>query len=254
MNDSQEQKMRKIGSVFWQLLFPRVCPACGELLKKKLTEGEEPPFICPACYAKLQFVGDNGCMKCSRPVPEEEEYCDDCRKRKLLFDRGRALLLHDEAARKILYDLKYRNCRDNADFIGYEMAVQMGDSLRIWDADALIPVPLHPKRQLQRGYNQAERIAESISYWTKRLYGLSLPVVCNVLFRTAYTRPQKELGAGDRETNLRSVFRAELPDALKRVVLVDDIFTSGSTLSACADALKMEGAERVFFLTGSIVP
>ena len=79
-------------------------------------------------------------------------------------------------------------------------------------------------------------------------------MVCNVLFRTAYTRPQKELGAGDRETNLRSVFRAELPDALKRVVLVDDIFTSGSTLSACAAALKTAGAERVFFLTGSIVP
>ena len=254
MNDSQRLKLRKIGGVFWQLLFPRVCPVCGELLQKKLTEGEEPPFICPDCYAKPHFVGENGCLKCSRPIPEEEEYCEDCRKRRLLFDNGRALLLHDENARKILYDLKYSNRRDNADFIGYEIAAQMGASLRIWDVDALIPVPLHPRRQLRRGYNQAEEIAENISYWTKRLHGISIPVVCNVLFRTAYTRPQKELGAGDREANLRSVFKAELPDTLKRVVLVDDIFTSGSTLSACAGAMKSAGAERVFFLTGSIVP
>ena len=254
MNDSTQLKMRKMGSVFWQLLFPRVCPVCGEILKKKLTEGEEPPFICPACYAKLQFAGEKSCMKCSRPVSEEEEYCEDCRKRKLLFDRGRALLLHDENARKILYDLKYSNCRDNADFIGYEIALQMGASLRMWNADALIPVPLHPKRQLQRGYNQAERIAESISYWTKRLNGISLPVVCNALFRTAFTRPQKELGPSEREKNLRNVFRAQLPPHCRRVVLVDDIYTSGATLSACASALKNAGAEKVFFLTGSIVP
>lgn len=254
MNDSQQLKIRKIGGVFWQLLFPRVCPVCGELLQKKLTEGEEPPFICPACYVKLQFVGENGCIKCSRPILEEEEYCPDCKKRRLLFDNGRALLLHDENARKILYDLKYRNRRDNADFIGHEIAAQMGDSLRVWEADALIPVPLYPRRQQQRGYNQAETIAENISYWTNRLYGISIPVVGNALFRTAYTRPQKELGPEEREKNLKDVFRAELPEMLKRVILVDDIFTSGSTLSTCAKALKNAGAERVFFLTGSIVP
>lgn len=242
-----------MGAVFGQLLFPRVCPVCGEILKKKLTEGEEPPFICPDCYTKLYFAGENGCLKCSRPIPEEEELCNDCQKRRLLFDRGRALLLHDENAKKILYDLKYSNRRDNADFIGYEIAAQMGKSLQMWEADALVPVPLHPRRQRMRGYNQAERIAESISYWTKRLYGLSLPVVCNVLFRTAYTRPQKELGPAEREKNLRHVFRAQLPGTIKRVILVDDIYTSGATLNACAGALKEAGAKQVFFLSGSIV-
>ena len=253
MKDSHNNIMRKVQAALWQLLFPRVCPVCGQILVKKLTEGDDPPFICPACYDKLRFVGEAGCLKCSRPVPEEEEYCDDCRKRKSMFDRGRALLLHDENARQILYDLKYRNRRDNADFLGNEMAMQMAATLHMWNADALIPVPLHPRRQRARGYNQAELIAQAISFWTKQLQGLEIPVLCNCLFRTTYTRPQKELGSNDREQNLQHVFRAELPAHIKRVILVDDIFTSGATLSACAGALKNAGAERVFFLTGSIV-
>ena len=254
MNESQKNILRKAEAAFWQLLFPRVCPVCGQILQKKLTEGNDPPFICPSCYGKLQFTGENGCLKCSRPIPEEEEFCEDCRKRKLFFDQGRALLLHDERARQILYDLKYHNRRDNADFLGYEMAVQMALTLRAWKPDALIPVPLHPRRQRTRGYNQAELIAQALSFWTQQLFGMSISVACSVLFRAAYTRPQKELGPSERQANLQNVFRAELPEEYKRVVLIDDIFTSGATLSACAYALKMAGAENVFFLTGSIVP
>lgn len=254
MNDPQKKKMRKAKAAFWQLLFPRVCPVCGDILQKKLVEGDDPPFLCPSCYGRLRFVGENGCLKCSRPIPEEEEYCEDCQKRKLLFDRGRALMLHDENARQILYDLKYRNRRDNADFLGYEMAKQMALTLRLWAPDTLIPVPLHPRRQRKRGYNQAEEIARALAFWTQQLQGMMIPVACNVLFRSTYTRPQKELGPSERQANLQHVFRAELPDAFRRVVLIDDIFTSGATLSACAAVLKNAGAEQVFFLTGSIVP
>ncbi|MBR5931861.1 MAG: ComF family protein [Lachnospiraceae bacterium] len=260
--------LRKIISVLLQILFPRVCPLCGMILPKRLKEADQPPFICASCREELSFLSEPGCLKCSRPVPEEEEYCEECKKKKRYFNRGRALLLHDDNARKILYDLKFQNRRDNADFIGYEMARQFAELSGRWKIEALIPVPLHKRRLRQRGFNQAETIANAFSYWLEKEAGMKIPVDTRLLRRIYATRPQRELGPEERMQNVQKAFRADplLPanksgygascgnGIYQTVCLIDDIYTSGATLDACAAALKKAGIRHVFFLTASIVP
>ena len=245
---------RKIISVFLQILFPRVCPICGEILPKKLKEADEPPFICKECRKELTFLKEPGCMKCSRPVSDEEEFCEECSQKKRYFDRGKALFQHDDKARKILYDLKFQNRRDNADYVGDEMAGRFADVIKYWGIEALIPVPLHRRRLRQRGFNQAEAIAEVLSFWLERMEGLHVPVDTTLLRRIQATRPQRVLGMAERSRNVRNAFRADPSKPYHSVCLIDDIYTSGATLNACAYTLKKAGIPHVYFLTASIVP
>lgn len=245
---------KKIVSVVLQILFPRVCPVCGEILHKKLKEADEPPFICETCRKTLVFLREPGCLKCSRPVEDEEEYCEECRQKKRAFDRGKALFLHDDAARKILYDLKFQNRRDNADYVGYEMACQFAQTMQRWKIEALVPVPLHKKRLRQRGFNQAETIANALSFWLEKLADVYMPVDTGLLRRIQATRPQRILGMAERSKNVMHAFRAEPSKTYHAVCLIDDIYTSGATLNACAYTLKKAGIRHVYFLTASIVP
>ena len=256
-------KISLLKEVFTQLLFPRVCPVCGELLtlpsarQKQSIDVYLSGMICKNCRNRLNFLSGPCCAKCSKPLTSEEEiFCDFCRKKKRFFDSGSALLLHDETAKKLIYGLKFRNKRDNAELLGFLMALQFQEVLTLWKADALIPVPLHKKRLRERGFNQAELIAETFSFWLKKLYGLDLPVLSDFLLRSKNTKPQRTLEAGMREGNVGNAFvispaAPALP--LRSVVLIDDIFTSGSTISACAETLKKAGIRYVHFLTASIV-
>ena len=182
--------LRILKETVLQALFPRVCPVCGEILKlprrwaKELTEpaysGTLFPeeirrlrsiLICRDCLAKINYVSGPTCRICSKPIdPDAEDLCDLCIKKSRSFDRGFALLVHDDTAKKILYDLKFRNRRDNADWIGFDMALHFAGQIRRWKPDVLIPVPLHKKRMRERGFNQALLIAESFSFWLEKLY------------------------------------------------------------------------------------
>ena len=174
-----------------QLLFPRVCPVCGKLLKlpkgwaaflspsdpgiplplKPSISSCRSILICPDCCSSLPIVEGPVCRKCSKPlVFENELYCETCQKAKRWFDRGKSLWIHDDSARKIVYDLKFHNKRDNADLIAFEMAVQMKSVISRWNAEIMLPVPLHKKRLRERGFNQAQLIAERISFWLSKLF------------------------------------------------------------------------------------
>lgn len=248
------------------VLYPRVCPVCGRLLGAAKISGnifeknqrDEPtpfnPYICPECYKKLDFAdGRARCMKCSKPLDgETDELCEDCRKRIRYFTSGMALMMHNEPARKILYDLKYSSMRDNADFLAFEAARRFCHLLEFWDLDVIIPVPLHWLRQHERGYNQAGLIACRLAMFLE-IAGLDIPVDEEYLVRTKKTVALKELGSAERSKSLRGAFAVQgTAGKYKRVLLIDDIFTSGSTINECAKVLKSAGAEDVFFLTASI--
>lgn len=122
-----------------------------------------------------------------------------------------------------------------------------GEQIRLWGAEVLIPVPLHPKRMVKRGYNQAEIIAGE----TGRI--LQIPVDTKTVVRKVNTKPQKELNDRERRRNLNSAFAvtgSKLP--WKIIVIVDDIYTTGSTVDGVSLALKAAGAEQVYFLTIAI--
>lgn len=288
-------RYRMLREVILQFLFPRACPVCGELLKlpgkwyRVLSDagpsGKDSPFsvrrlrsifICSNCIPELLHVAEPFCRKCGRPLePGSDPLCDICKTKPRYFDRGLALWIHDDAAKKVIYDLKFRGLRDNADLIGLEMALKLNRRIAVWRPETILPVPLHKKRYLERGFNQAELIACRFSFWLEKLYGIHLPVDTGYLFRTENTKPQRLLNTALRSENVRSAFHTgketaysgkrkmqppsrmvseEDPEEIyRRVLLIDDIFTTGATMDACARALKRSGAQQVFFISASIV-
>lgn len=220
------------------ILFPRRCPVCGEIVKPA------GGLICPPCFQKLSFVTAPVCKKCGKEIADETmEYCEDCMVHGHAFSSGVALLNYDEIARKSMVKIKYNNKREYLDFYGTVLAARYGSVIRRMHADVIIPVPIHRSRRRKRGFNQAEILAEILGQ------KLGIPVETELLKRNRRTLPQKELSPADRLKNLMGAFTAApLPDGKKRILLVDDIYTTGSTLEACAQVLDKAGAEVVYFV------
>lgn len=220
------------------LIYPRRCPICDGLT------GSHKILACASCRQRLAYVREPACKKCGKPLEKEEtEYCADCARRKHAYARGRAVFPYDRLMRASIARFKYRGRREYADFYAEEMVKSLGELLLSWEPDALIPVPLHKSRMKRRGFNQAELTARKIGE------SLGIPVKTGLLLRTKKTSPQKELNDTQRRANLKNAFQVSQNDVrLKKVVLVDDIYTTGSTMDAAASVLLEHGAEKVYFL------
>lgn len=251
--DIQTRKfLRKAADIILQLLFPRRCPVCDCVLDVKLKEAGEPPFICNKCKEQIQTPKEPRCLLCSKPVAKEcDQYCDDCRTKRRFFDGGRALMVHDDVSRKIIYDLKYKGAAVNADFMGCEMACVYRDFIRATGAKAIIPIPLHRKRLKERGYNQAELIARALVRFMGDEDGFFVDT--SLLLRNNYTVPLKTLDGNRRVNNVRQAFKIGCTTRYESVILIDDIYTTGATINECAKTLKKAGVKSIFFLTASIV-
>ena len=226
-----------IKETFLNVLFPRRCPVCGEITSPAGS------LICPSCVLKLSFVKPPVCKKCGKEIMDEAmEYCSDCMGHRHAFEFGAALLNYDETARTIMAQIKYKNKREYLDFFGAAMAKRYERTVKGMAVEAIVPVPVHPSRRRARGFNQAEVLAEVLG---KKL---GIPVKPEMLIREKRTRPQKELTAAERLKNLSGAFSAgEGICGIRRVLLVDDIYTTGSTMEACARALRSAGVEKVYF-------
>lgn len=222
-------------------LWPEICPFCGKVYK----DG-----VCPACRKRVEKlkVEEPRCMKCGKPVRyHEQEYCHDCIHTRHFFDRGISLWLHKQPVNLSIYQFKYNNQRAFARFYATEIVKMHGNVIRRWGADALIPIPLHKKRKRKRGYNQSLLLAKELGKI------LQIPVCDKVVKRVRYTDPQKKLDHKMRKANLAHAFQVKsLPENMKKVILIDDIYTTGNTISAVAGELKKFGVEKVYFLTISI--
>lgn len=224
-----------------RILYPHRCPVCDGVLSFS-----ENFAVHPACHAKLFFIREPYCLRCGRPLAEAEaEYCADCRKRSFRFRRNFAVLGYNEAARDSVVRFKYYGRQEYAAFYAEEILKARGEELLTLKADALIPVPIHRSRLRKRGYNQAELLARELS---RRL---GVPCRSDVLLRFRRTRAQKELGPDARIRNLRHALKVRrgAANGLKTVLLVDDIYTTGSTVEACTRVLLEAGIAEVFCLT-----
>ena len=220
-----------------QLLYPLHCPVCDGIVP--LGQGQ----VCDGCLPKLRLLTPPWCMKCGKRLAEEAEYCADCREGKHGFERGRSLYEYGSAASS-LYRFKYSGRREYAGFYGEQAAEYLGDYIRSVRPDGLVPIPLHPRRRAKRGYNQAELIACEIG---RRM---ELPVYPDLLLRVRDTVPLKQLNPKERQNNLKKAFNISRNDVkLKTILLIDDIYTTGSTMDEAVRALKLCGVERVSFLT-----
>ena len=229
-------KINRIAQVLIDLVYPRRCPVCGDIVSKRRSD------ICPGCERKLTFVTPPFCLRCGKPVFDSVKYCPDCAKDTHVYDEGRAALVYDDYMRKSIYAFKYYGKREYAEYYGRVMYERLADAIRAWDVEAIIPVPIHKSRLRKRGYNQAELIAGQLG---KRL-GIS--VRNDLVTRSLSTKVQKDLSAKARQNNLKKAFNVtQNVVKLDSVLIVDDIYTTGATVDAMARSLKGAGIKKVFF-------
>ncbi len=216
------------------LLWPprTTCLLCGG----PLGDGAAMPPVCPTCWSAMAYPeGVHRCANCARPLMDETRLCADCEAGPL-FGRVFALGLHEGALREAIHLLKFEG-RD-------DLGVPLGRRLALFIAerhDLVVPVPLHRARFAERGYNQAALVAHGIRRET------GTPVVAGALRRVRNTGHQAKLDRTGRLLNLAGAFTAPTrpPWAGRRVLLVDDVLTTGATASAAADVVRKTGAAHV---------
>lgn len=227
--------------ILLNLLFPRRCPVCDKPVKPWNA------LICRECAPTLRYEKPPRCMKCGRHIGEsEKEYCSDCASHSHLYDRGRALFSYRDVSAS-LARFKYHDRQEYAAFYAACAVKYLGDFIADCRADALVPVPLHKSKFRKRGYNQAEVLAKEISALT------GIPVCADWIGRVEKTVPMKDLPASERQNNLKRAFKILHNDVkLKTLIIVDDIYTTGSTIDAVSRELRNAGAERIYFITLAI--
>lgn len=234
------------------LLYPPVCPLCD----KTLPPGESGR-LCGRCCGKLKPIASPACLKCGRQLEHsEEECCPQCRNRNYSFKRGFSVFGYEGEARELILKLKYNGRKDIAEYFANITIEKYGTSLEAIGADAVVPVPIHKKRLKQRGYNQAQAIAEILGE------KLNIPCAEELLVRTKQTEAQKKLTVQERFLNLNDAFSVDknaLKEyqkrmTLKKVILVDDIYTTGSTMECCSRTLLESGVKEIWFICMTSVP
>lgn len=226
------------GEAALRILYPPRCALCDEILVK----GEAG--CCSICAKKLPWVKAPTCFRCGKPVGSwEAEYCDDCLRTRHWFEQGAAAVTYTGAMRRSVYRMKADNRRDYLDFYARLMAEVLEKYRHIWQPELLLPVPMHWKKRQKRGYNQSELLAGKLSHLT----GIPMD---RTLIRCIHPHTaQKELGRTARMKNLEGSFALQRPpEHLQRVLLIDDVYTTGSTVDALAKLLMEAGISHIFFL------
>lgn len=229
---------RIMSNIITELLFPRRCPVCDQITS---------PFgalCCSKCIGKFQYIGADYCMKCGKGLSSsEKEFCRDCKKRPHAFERGRSLYRYESTA-GALFRFKYKERQEYADFWSEELYAHLGNDIASMQAQAIVPVPLHKSRYKTRGYNQAGVLAQALG---KRC---DIEVMEHLVIRVKKTVPQKQLNYAERQNNLKKAFKLCANDVkLRRMIIIDDIYTTGSTVDAVAEILLEGGAEHIFVIT-----
>lgn len=207
-----------------------------------------PGALEPDLWAKLQFLSDPLCARCGTPFEiavDPEQVCGACLANPPLYDRARAALIYGDVSRELVLGLKYQGRRDGLSVLGGWMAGAGRDLLA--DADLLVPVPLHYFRLVRRGFNQSVWLAAALS----RASGVKLSV--DTLKRVKATPIQGGLSAEGRRRNVQGAFKVrgsrERLVQGRKILLVDDVLTTGATAEACTRALKRAGAACVDVVT-----
>ncbi len=235
-------KLRLLNSLK-DIIYPVLCNQCGELQ-------QDGRYLCDLCSADFKKIGDDGenfCARCSEPYEgafSENPICVNCAGLDYSFEFARSALKNSELARTMVHDFKYKKQRHLAgvlaDFCRH--AVEIDERIQSVTAgdgseSVIVPVPLHWRRQLCRGFNQAELISTILA-------GQLGITHLNLLKRDRYTSTQTKLVRSERLKNLKGAFSirrrfCQMND-FKKVILIDDVFTTGSTSEACASLIKKE--------------
>lgn len=228
------------------LVYPALCPVCGATLG----DGRRDP-LCGPCWIAIERLGPPECAVCGRPLPALDpagaepavtDRCGECLIDPPPYAWARAAARYAGPLRDALHALKFGGRRALARPLAALVVERCGPPLPTV-IDAVVPVPLAPARERERGFNQAGLIAEHAARAWRR------PLRPRWLVRVRSTSPQSDLGAAERRANVRGAFLAAPAVAGRRVVLIDDVMTTGATVAECARALRAAGAEAAGVVT-----
>ena len=225
------------------LVFPALCPVCHEALGS----GRRDP-LCGICWAGIERIAPPWCATCGLPFATFEPAspvtgcCQPCEIEPPAFTYARAAARYDDRLRQAIHALKFGGKRALARPLADLVYDQLGGWLDA-DVDALVPVPLAPERERERGFNQALLVAVRLGQ------RLEVPLRPEWLWRTRATRPQTDLSATERRANVRRAFAASPAVAGRHLIVVDDVLTTGTPAAECARALSAAGARRVGVVT-----
>lgn len=212
------------------LVYPPHCLVCR-------AEGET--YLCAACIEKIDIITPPFCRKCGGPT--ESYHCEECRDREYHFECSRSAGIFEDVLRDAIHALKYQNHIAIVEPLAEIMAQSFNDTGLAGRADIIVPIPIHASRMIHRGFNQSEELARGFS---KRVH---LPMEPHILRKARKTKRQMELPFDLRISNIQGSFKVTHAERIrgKRVLLVDDVFTTGSTLDEAAKVLLAAGASVV---------
>ena len=218
-------------------LFPRKCPLCGSLLKPN-------ERICGKCSDNVVYIQPPVCRRCGRQI-----FDCTCRGESFSFSRCVSPFVYTKAVRNGIHRLKFRSVPESADYFGLFMTSAIRREYSDIRFDLVLSVPMHSADIHRRGYNQAELLAKSVS---KRI---NVPTGSHILVKRVQNNTQHTLSRAERRSNVKGVFEVTRPHLVagKRILLCDDIITTGSTLDACAAELLKAGASEVCCVTAAAV-
>lgn len=228
--------IRNIWDGILDLLYPPKCLVCGDM---------QPKYLCSDCLSQITFINPPVCRRCGAPV-QENEPCHGCSQVELGFDSARSVGAYDGVLKEAIHQLKYSGHRVMAPILGGLIV----DYLREQNAwlrrtSCIVPIPIHSSRLRSRGFNQSELLAVEIS----RVF--ALPMVGASLVRWRSNQPQVDLPLDKRHENVQGIFRVIRADSIagRSVLLIDDVYTTGSTVDSAARVLREAGAREVHVLT-----
>lgn len=231
--------LMKICNDILSLIYPRSCVGCNEILGV-MDENE----FCPQCLPEFQLKEHRRCEICGRIIHHYGN-CRVCNSSKLYFDKGYSVFEYKDAVRDGVRNFKYKGLYHNGKILGGIMADYAQKNINS-DYDYVTAVPLHTKRLRCRGYNQSVILAKIVAKALNVKY-------CNLIKRHINTEPQNSLNKKERAENIKDAFMLKKGVNVenKRILIIDDIFTTGSTINECSKILKKNKATKVDFFTFS---
>lgn len=231
------------------IIYPPRCAVCGRFLwKGPLVREHRSRFFCPDCMAGFHCVASPLCPICGQPFSSEvieDHLCEDCLRNRPFYEAAWAPYRYEGTILKGIHRLKYGSKSFLADALGPPLARFAEERLNGSGPVLIVPVPLHPKRLQERGFNQSLLLARHVS----RALHIDLDFLS--LRRVRYTPPQASLAKQERLRNVRGAFELKNQELVegRSILLVDDVVTTGNTLNECARILRKGGAEKVFGLS-----
>src|SRR4051812_27922817 len=220
-------------------IYPNACQLCGA---QRATSNEG--FVCSRCWQQVRFIKPPFCKRCGLPYRgalTTEFECTNCREMKLHFRSARSAVSASGAVLEVLHRYKYKRALWFEPFLADLLIREALPELRGEKWDLIVPVPLHPAKKRQREFNQAERLATFLSA------AAAIPMDTTILKRVSWTETQTKLSREKRAQNMRNAFTMRKRRKLngERILLFDDVFTTGATTNACAAVLRAAGAGEV---------